>query len=158
MRALDLTIKEVRQAEKRAKNFGRNAFGLTFLKRSGEIMTTEAKWTYTEKPTDTVQVLLDFQAKFAAGKISSKFPYILRTEAEALATLNNKELYTSEIRRLLARQEGNRNRSTEGTEDTEDIKNLASKLADLAMQVNLTKIAELLIFTRFLATGEGEEN
>lgn len=156
--ALDLTLQEVRQAEKRAKNFGRNAFGLTFLKRSGEIMTTEAKWTYTEKPTDTVQVLLDFQAKFAAGEISSKFPYILRTEAETLATLNNKELYTAEIKRLLARQEGNRKRSTEDTKDTKDIKNLASELADLAMQVNLKKIAELLIFTRFLATGEGEEN
>ncbi len=51
---LDLTLQEVRKAEKAAKSAGRNSFSLTFLKRSGEIMSAGAKWYYPQN----VQVVL----------------------------------------------------------------------------------------------------
>ena len=147
---LDMTLQEVRKAEKAAKSSGRNAFGLTFLKRSGEIMSAKAKWTYNEN-LDTVKILQEFQNRFASGEISSKFPYMLRMEAETLASLNNPAIFCSEIKRLLKRQEGTQKLS----EDSRNL--LACNLANLATQLSLSTIADLLIFTRFLAVPEGEE-
>ena len=178
---LDVTLTEVRNAEKTAKNQEeRNAFSLTFMKRSGEIMSAGAKWIYIdpektidtviypEKTIDTIKVLLEFQKKFTQDNISSKFPYILRDISETLSLLENKDLYAAEIRRLLNRQQGTQKLSKT------DEKTLADNLAELIMQANKEKqsnnddktqpqgklktFADLLIFTRFLATGEGEED
>ncbi len=166
---LDITLTEVRQAEKAAKKQEqRDAFRLTFLKRSGEIMSAGAKWTYADKKIDTVSVLLEFQDKFQKDNISSKFPYILGEVSETLSLLEDKQLYAAEIRRLLKRQQGNQKLSN--TEENQ----LADDLAELVMQANeqnrskdkektkpqgkLQTFADLLIFTRFLATGEGEED
>lgn len=196
---LDITLQEVRRAEKSAKSKeGRNAFSLTFLKRSGETMSAGAKWAYVDKPRDveqsidsekqtdektgekelklidTMQVLLEFQAKFADGSLSSKFPYILREEAETLSLLEITELYTAEIKRLLLRQQGEKKLTPD--ERKQFTENLSSKLATLVMNANheqrshakdiekdkpqgkLATFADLLVFTRFLATGEGEED
>lgn len=168
---LDVTLTEVRKAEKAAKSQeGRNAFSLTFIKRSGEIMSGGAKWTYInqDKTIDTVKILLEFQDKFERDNISSKFPYILRNISETLSLIENEKLYAAEIRRLLNRQQGTQKLSKK------DEKTLADNLAELIMQANnetqsnnndqtqaqgkLKTFADLLIFTRFLATGEGEEN
>jgi len=165
---LDITLREVRKAEKNAKNQeGRNAFSLIFLKRSGEIMSAGAKWTYADKSIDTVNILLNFQNKFKNNNISSKFAFILRDTAEVLSLLENKELYAAEIKRLLNRQQGTQKLNKI------DEKKLADDLAELIMQANKGKLskdehedkpqekfktfADLLIFTHFLATGEGEE-
>jgi CRISPR-associated protein Cmr2 len=148
---LDMTLQEVRKAEKAAKSFGRNAFALTFLKRSGEIMHTEAKWNYNDKSLDTIEILKEFQKRFLTGEISAKFLYGLRMEAETLSLMNNSAIFCSEIKRLLKRQDAKHKLSEES------INLLASQLANLAMQINLKNIADLLLFTRFLATGEGEE-
>ena len=169
--ALDITLAEVRKAEKAAKSQeGRNAFSLTFLKRSGEIMSAGAKWNYADKSIDTVDILLEFQNKFADDSISGKFPYALREQAEIFSQLEIPKLYESEIKRLLLRQQGNKNISKE--ERQELANTLAEKLSSLIIQANqeTTKdehtkkipgkfktFADLLIFTRFLATGEGEE-
>jgi len=177
---LDLTLQEVRKAEKDAKGKeGRNAFSITFLKRSGETMSAGAKWTYRQNcgesnllPIDTVSVLLEFQRKFAENSISSKFPYILQEEAETLSLLEIQEiqvLYKAEIKRLLLRQQGSKQLSKEVADD------LAEKLAILVTRANeekrvhakdenkakpqgkLKTFADILTFTRFLATGEGED-
>jgi CRISPR-associated protein Cmr2 len=190
---LDVTLTEVRKAEKAAKSQeGRNAFSLTFMKRSGEIMSAGAKWFYADKTLDTVGLLLEFQNKFAEDYISSKFPYILRTEAEVLATLTNNELYTAEIRRLLNRQQGKKQLCPKlAHELSEQFSNLVTfanlhqfakaiillfsiplftneqlKLKYQVLKIivacklpnKLKTFADLLIFTRFLATGEGEED
>lgn len=166
---LDFTLQEARNAEKSAKSKeGRNAFSLTFLKRSGETLNAGAKWTYAEKSTDTVQVLLEFQEKFAKGSLSSEFPYILREQAETLSLLEITELYTAEIRRLLMRQQGREELPQN------DCEQLAKDLAELVMNANeeqrshaidkekpqgkLKTFADLLVFARFLAIGEGEED
>lgn len=189
---LDLTLQAVRDAEKAAKSQeGRNAFSLTFLKRSGETMNAGAKWTYGNKSIDTVETLLKFQKKFADDLISRKFPYILREQAETLAYMigaeppldiaslealyNNslKALYTAEIKRLLNRQQGGKHLFKEEKEQLRnDLKTLADELSTLIMQADLSQpeksrtqntpgklktFADLLVFTRFLATGEGEE-
>lgn len=167
---LDITLTEVRNAEKAAKSKeGRNAFNIIFLKRSGEIMSAGAKWNYSCKTIDTVRVLLEFQRKFANDEISGKFPYLLREQTETLWLLEDQQLYAAEIKRLLHRQQG----SKKLTKDEE--KKLASDLAELVMKANKEKrshakdddktkpqgklktFADLLVFTRFLATAEGEE-
>ncbi len=150
--ALDLTLQEVRKAEKQAKSSGRNAFAVTFIKRSGEVMTADAKWTYNEKSTDTVSILLDWQAKFTGGEVSSTFPYTLKVEAETLAPLDNEELFTAEMKRLLNRQQGKPKLTKE------EIEKMAKQLAHLAKEANLNKVADLLLLTRFIATGEGEDD
>jgi CRISPR-associated protein Cmr2 len=168
---LDLTLQEVRNAEKAAKNKeGRNAFSITFLKRSGEQMSAGAKWTYANKSIDTVKVLLKFQHKFADDSISGKFPYVLQEEAETLSLLEIPDLYKAEIKRLLLRQQGGNKLSKEVAKD------LAGQLSNLVIHANeekrshtkdedkakpqekLKPFADLLVFTRFLATGEGEED
>jgi CRISPR-associated protein Cmr2 len=199
---LDLTLQAVRDAEKTAKSQeGRNAFSLTFLKRSGEIMSAGAKWMYVDKPIDTVKIaddpidtvriLLKFQEKFADDLISSKFPYILKAEAETLAYMISKDppldrnslkclyenslkaLYTAEIKRLLSRQQGGKHLSKEEKAQLDNnFKTLANELSMLIMQADLSQsekfpikntpsklktLTDLLVFTRFLATGEGEE-
>jgi CRISPR-associated protein Cmr2 len=179
---LDLTLQEVRKAEKAAKSAGRNSFSLTFLKRSGEIMTAGAKWYYSQntpntddkqedKSLDTIALLLKFQKHFADDHISSKFPYILREHSETLADLDIEGLYAAEIKRLLHRQQGEKKLS-----EAEE-KLLAEELATMVIRANsshraslkeddankakpqtqLKTFASLLVFTRFLATGEGEE-
>ena len=182
---LDLTLQEVRKAEKAAKSAGRNSFALTFLKRSGEIMTAGAKWYYPknapnpdnkqenveDKSLDTIALLLKFQKHFADDHISSKFPYILREQSETLAELEIEGLYAAEIKRLLHRQQGEKKLS-----EAEE-KSLADELATMVIRANsahraslkdddqnktkpqtqLKTFASLLVFTRFLATGEGED-
>jgi CRISPR-associated protein Cmr2 len=173
---LDLTLQEVRKAEKAAKSAGRNSFSLTFLKRSGEIMSAGAKWYYPEnledakdKSLDTVDLLLKFQDYFAKKNISSKFPYVLREQSETLAPIENEAMYASEIKRLLHRQQG-KEKLDKLEEET-----LAAKLAQVVDRANradkayratkkdnkpptqLRTFADLLVFTRFLANGEGEE-
>jgi CRISPR-associated protein Cmr2 len=190
---LDVTLTEVRKAEKAAKSKeGRNAFSLTFMKRSGEIMSAGAKWFYADKTIDTVGLLLEFKNKFAEDYISSKFPYILRTEAEILAPLTNNELYTAEIRRLLNRQKGQKQMCPKLVQELSEqfstlvnfgnlhqfakaiilvlcIPLLPNEQLKLKYQVvkiiisceppnKLKVFADLLILTRFLATGEGEED
>ncbi len=156
--ALDVTLTEVRKAEKAAKRQEcRNALSLTFLKRSGEIMSAGAKWTYPEDSTkdlreksiDTVDILLKFQGKFANDEISGKFPYVLREQAETLSRMVNaspplnrdslenlytsslKDVYIAEIKRLLNRQQGGKPISKHEQEE------LAENLSHLVMQADL---------------------
>lgn len=169
MNPLDLTLNAVRAAEKAAKNQqGRNAFSITFLKRSGEEMQAGAKWFYGDKNNpetikDTLEVLQKFQDHFAGDRISSKFPYILRQEAETLSPLKNQDINEAELRRLLHRQQGKCNLS-----EAEERK-LACELAGLVDKADrdettqnregkLKTFADLLVFVRFLATAEGEES
>lgn len=166
---LDLTLNAVREAEKAAKKqHGRNAFSVTFLKRSGEEMQAGAKWFYgnNEQPEsikDTIALLQIFQEHFAHDRISSKFPYILREQAETLSGLRSQDIYEAEIKRLLHRQQGKQKL----TEEQE--KELAKQLAELVAAADnaqtgkndagkLKTFADLLVFTRFLATAEGEES
>ena len=115
--------------------------------------------------------MLKFQKHFADDHISSKFPYILREQSETLAELDIEGLYAAEIKRLLHRQQGE-----EKLSEAEE-KSLAEELATMVIRANsahraslkeddknkskpqtqLKTFASLLVFTRFLATGEGDD-
>lgn len=168
MSPLDLVLNAVRDAEKAAKKQqGRNAFSITFLKRSGEEMQAGAKWFYGNKEQpesikDTIALLQIFQEHFAQNRISSKFPYLLREQAETLSALKNKDINQAEIRRLLHRQQG---KSKLDPEQEQELARDLAELIDFADQAStasndmgkLKTFADLLVFTRFLATAEGEE-
>ncbi|MGB7518598.1 MAG: hypothetical protein WA896_03070, partial [Spirulinaceae cyanobacterium] len=68
-------------------------------------------------------------------------------------------LYQAEIKRLLRRQQGNKDEKL-GQELAQDFANLVT-CADAEKQASspgkLQTFADLLIFTHFLATGEGEK-
>ncbi|MBE9168824.1 type III-B CRISPR-associated protein Cas10/Cmr2 [Pleurocapsales cyanobacterium LEGE 06147] len=159
---LDLTLNAVRDAEKKAKDVGRDRFNLTFLKRSGEIMQAGAKWTYQEKTIDTINLLLEFQQRFSNHRISGKFPYVLRTEAETITGFNLEKysyewlenLYSAEVKRLLKRQQGKELISQQ------EIAELSQNFTKLVIQAEreretsgssgkeLKNFANLLVFTR----------
>jgi CRISPR-associated protein Cmr2 len=166
---LDLTLQEVRKAEKAAKSAGRNSFSLTFLKRSGEIMSASAKWLYKEEFVnlfintarysnqsendflteqssnciDTIQVLQEFKTAFANKQISGSFPYELRSESQRLANLESEEIFSSEIKRILLRKRGEANLSPEERKNLAE--DLSKKLAHLASNADLLNKSKLVM-------------
>lgn len=130
-------------------------------------MQAGAKWFYgkQEQPEtikDTVALLQIFQEYFTQDCISSKFPYTLREQAETLSGLRNQDINEAEIKRLLHRQQGTKKLTEK--QEKELAKQLAALVAadDAQTEKNdvgkLKTFADLLVFTRFLATAEGEES
>jgi CRISPR-associated protein Cmr2 len=70
---LQALVREAQQAEKRAKNrYGRAAFALSLMKRSGETLHWGGKWG-----SDTLPLYLKFNELSDADKLSGRFPYVL---------------------------------------------------------------------------------
>jgi len=103
-------MEKVRKAEKDAKDkYGRNAFCMTFIKRSGEILTAGGKWDFV---TD-----LTYVAKAIIGrKISHRFIHDFMEVSEILKG----DMLGAEVRRLLKRRK-------EEAED-EEIKEIQGRL------------------------------
>ncbi|MDH7477713.1 MAG: type III-B CRISPR-associated protein Cas10/Cmr2 [Candidatus Bathyarchaeota archaeon] len=107
-------IEKVREAEKSAKtNYGRNAFCMTFIKHSGEVLTTSGKW-------DVVDNLNSIANALVSEKVSHRFIYDLM---DASRTLNG-DMLKAEIKRLLKR------RKTEKATD-EEISGIYGEIACL---------------------------
>jgi len=103
-------IEKVREAEKDAKGkYGRNAFCMTFIKRSGEILTAGGKWNFV---TD----LADIAMAIASRKISHHFIYDFMNVSEILEG----DMLKTEVRRLLKRRKEEAN--------DEEIKEIQGKL------------------------------
>jgi len=103
-------IEKVREAEKDAKGkYGRNAFCMTFIKRSGEILTAGGKWNFV---TD----LADIAMAIASRKISHHFIYDFMNVSEILES----DMLKTEVRRLLKRRKEEAN--------DEEIKEIQGKL------------------------------
>jgi len=106
-------IEKVREAEKKAKNkYGRNAFCITFIKRSGEILTAGGKWDFVTDLTYVAKAIVN-------RKISHRFIYDFMNVNEIL----DGDMLKAEIRRLLKR------RKEEASE--EEIKEIQGKLSCL---------------------------
>ncbi len=87
-------LERVRQTEKDAKNrYGRNAFALTFIKHSGELMTAGGKWHFVDDLLEVVDVLVK-------EKISGGFIYEFMNILEFL----DGEMLKSDVKRLLMRK------------------------------------------------------
>ena len=87
-------IEKVREAEKRAKNeYGRNAFYMTFIKRSGEILSAGGKWSFVDDLTPIVEAIQN-------DKVSHRFIYDFLGVLEIL----DGEMLKAETRRLLRRR------------------------------------------------------
>jgi len=106
-------MEKVREAEKRAKNrYGRNAFCITFIKRSGEISTAGGKWDFVTDLTHVAKAVVD-------RKISHRFIYDFVNVSEVL----DGDMLKAEIRRLLKRRKEEAN--------DEEMKEIQGKLLRL---------------------------
>ena len=87
-------IEKVREGERDAKGkYGRNAFCITFIKRSGEILTAGGKWDFATDLTDVAEAIV-------SRKISHRFIYDFMDVSETLEG----DMLKAEIRRLLKRR------------------------------------------------------
>lgn len=87
-------VEKVRAAEKDAKEiYGRNAFRITFVKRSGEILKAGGKW-------DVVNDLVDVAKGIVERKISHRFIHDFLDVSEFLEG----NMLKAEVRRLLSRR------------------------------------------------------
>jgi len=103
-------IEKVREAEKDAKGkYGRRAFCITFVKRSGEILTAGGKWDFVIDLTDIAKAIV-------SRKISHRFIYDFMDVSEILES----DMLKAEVRRLLKR------RKEEASD--EEIKEIQEKL------------------------------
>ncbi|MHA2641768.1 MAG: type III-B CRISPR-associated protein Cas10/Cmr2 [bacterium JZ-2024 1] len=125
---LDLVLDCARRALKAAKErYGRNAFAVEVLKRSGESLSVGASW-YDACLADTVQFLQDIVERLRTEKVSGKWPYTVRAEAAILAALPL-EAQKAELYRLLQRQAGE---SPPREEKQEQANELSGKLVKWA--------------------------
>ena len=87
-------IEKVREAEKRAKNeYGRNAFYMTFIKRSGELLSAGGKRDFVDDFTPIVEAIQN-------DKISHRFIYDFLEVIEIL----DGDMLKAETKRLLKRR------------------------------------------------------
>lgn len=96
-------LAKARQALKKAKNeYGRQAFVLTSLKRSGQITSAGAKWPIAQPMIDIASKVSDQELIFP------KFIYELLQEAPILGGISE-EIWSSYLRQLLARHVNEKN-------------------------------------------------
>jgi CRISPR-associated protein Cmr2 len=104
--ALSYVLRTVREAEKLAKNrYGRNAFVVTVLRRSGEQTRVGCRWSYPglEDDAQPISLFTRFYELLEKDVLSPKFVYNLLSEAPTLIGLSE-EAQISEIKRVLRRQ------------------------------------------------------
>jgi len=92
------------EAEKLAKNlYGRNAFVVTLLRRSGEQTRVGCRWEYPSLTFTPVKLFQDFYSYFLHDIFSPKSIHVLLDEVPALIGLE-RAAQRSEIKRVLKRQ------------------------------------------------------
>ena len=91
---LRLALAAARQAEKEAKDAGRNRLGLHFMRRSGEHSQAGLSWEYAPRFQELVKIF--------AGGATDRWVYKLRQELSTLQGLPD-EAVSAEIRRLVDR-------------------------------------------------------
>ena len=142
---LSAVLRELRAAEKRAKNDGgRNAFSLSLIKRSGGALQFTAKWG---EPVALLAAVRDFLTE---PDVSRRAVY---NSLEWLKDLPEPDGDGSMLAKLLAYQLA-RQTERKTTLDHHDVPGLARRLTDLALQQpekRLTWLANFLAVAEFLA-------
>ena len=135
--SLRYLYKKTKEAESKAKKvFGRNAFVIKVISRSGEESEFGAKYIYSSTQTpnkegpkefNTLNLLEKVIKYYAEGKISSKLPYSLREIAKKFLAMVENEKDKEKIAKALLKRELSRkiNLDKENKEKLiEDIKTL----------------------------------
>jgi CRISPR-associated protein Cmr2 len=94
---LRLVLQAARDAEKRVKGAGRDALGVTVLRRSGEHAFAVCSWGFVPAVSAWVKA-------FSSDKVSDRWAYRLRQDLETLQGLPA-EAVEAEVRRQVARAE-----------------------------------------------------
>ncbi len=125
---LSAVLRELREAEKRAKNEGgRDAFSLTILKRSGGALRLTDKWSTEQRP-DVVGLLRKLRRFLAdKGRVSRRAAYNSLVWLKDLPGDADAEMLGSLLAQQLTAQ-------TQGkaARDYHDVSGLARRLAELA--------------------------
>ncbi|GAK51211.1 CRISPR-associated protein, Crm2 family [Candidatus Moduliflexus flocculans] len=155
---LSLVLQRARQMEKKAKHDGgRDAFGISLMKHSGDAGEVVAKWYYSDFPAahGTIAIVEELIELFREGKLSPKFLYTLRAEFDRFADENgivnaNSELMRYELRRILLHSGKEAN---SGKQEQKQIEELSERLFTLFEYLGqrLTPFVSLFGITKFLA-------
>lgn len=121
-------LRSLRQAEKQAKEAGRDAFSLSILKRSGGAISFTAKWEVEGPPTRSVLGVLGEMRRAFREKLSRRASYYLISWLEGLPIDAPEDMLGA----LMAYQfERQRKDKAPGSPD-EDWKQLAHALLDIS--------------------------
>ena len=155
---LSLVLQRAHQMEKKAKtDGGRDAFGISLMKHSGDAGEVIAKWYYfgLDAKHGTLAIVKELFELFQDEKLSPKFLYTLRTEFDRLADENgivnaNSELMRYELRRILLHSGKDAN---SGKKEQKQIEELSERLFELFeyLEQRLTPFVSLLGIAKFLA-------
>ncbi len=152
---LQTGIERARRAERDAKNspHDRNALVVRRLTRGGSLRQTGGKWTFDlgNGPQSLVELITQLQGHIAADKLSGKFAYELRDEADALTVLPP-TARAAELGRLLKRHTPKKH--------WDEVLPLAEQLAALAQTwsgAGMVRVADWAVVARFLALGGRNE-
>lgn len=132
-------LEKVREAEKKAKNkYGRNAFCITFIRRSGEYITAGAKWDFKSYFDELLKFLSPKSED--KRKVSHRFIYDLIESIREFKKEDERwdepyvSMLKSDIKRLIKRRDYKR-RLTEN--DKNNLYKLLSSLIDEYLKRNL---------------------
>jgi len=126
--------KKTKEAESRAKKlFGRNAFVIKVISRSGEESEFGARYFYTQNGErfNTLDLLEEAVKLYSQNKVSSKLPYTLRDIADRFLTTTSEG--KEKIAKTLLKRELNRKISLEG-EEKEKFTQKVLKLLELQLK------------------------
>jgi len=145
---LGAALEAVRQAERQAKQAGRDAVCVRALKRSGEALETRSPWKSLGNTfTDLVSF---FQNDTYGQPLSSKFAYDVLQAAYALPQADEKS--RAELKRLLTRHRNNRHpQAPDPGEWAERLQTWAAALPEKGVE-----LGRWLVLARFLAQGDRE--
>ena len=130
---LSVSLSQAREAEKAAKNAGRNRLSVALHTRSGSPLTVTRQW-------NGVPTLAQWQAANQSGQVTRGFPYELRELARQWPNEDfEMALLKAEAERILGRKH-----AREG-------KGRTPPLPDFHSRADLAQFADLLILARFLS-------
>jgi CRISPR-associated protein Cmr2 len=102
---LRFAVGQARQAEKRAKDGGKNALAITVCRRSGEHGTALCGWDFAETVNRWASNFKGEDSAASKEGASDRWVYHLKAELPTLRGLNDLEPMAAEIRRQIGRAE-----------------------------------------------------
>lgn len=172
MTPLNKVLIELRAAEKRAKNAGRDSYSIAVMKRSGGTSYFTSKWfrrneknQYKKLQDSSIYILLQLAEYIADGTLSRRATYLIRDWIHKLpdqsffendSSTQVKEMIETNLVYQFKQQ--SKNRKT----DNDLLKGLAKLMTECAFESHDRKpnvyIDELLIVSEFLARGNRASN
>ncbi|MGC9093904.1 MAG: type III-B CRISPR-associated protein Cas10/Cmr2 [Bacteroidota bacterium] len=145
---LQQVLAALRIAERDAKGkYGRNAFAISILKRSGDQLISGSKWYYSESNIDVIEVMKKFASLVRESKLATSFIVDWRDELDGLMGLKNVEEQLTELKRIFMRH------SSSNLEQPEKLKNFDDTIPRLINPCGMEKAYNLFATAQFFAKG-----